>query len=163
MTVNQWFQVIAYFITLLVLAYPLGIYIARVFENKPFFLDRWFGWLERLVYRIIGVKQGEEMNWKSYALAMLLFNVVGGVILYAMQRLQAYFPLNPAGQAAVPPDLSFNTAISFITNTNWQFYGGETTMSYLTQMAGLAVHNFLSAATGMAERKPGFLGTSGWI
>ncbi len=150
MTANQWMQIIAYFVVLLVLAIPLGSYMAKVYENKPFFLSKWFGWLEKLIYRVCGVKAKQEMDWKGYALAMLLFNIVGGLILYAMERLQASLPLNPAGQSAVPPDLAFNTAISFITNTNWQFYGGETTMSYFTQMAGLAVHNFLCAASGMA-------------
>ena len=151
MTTNQWLQILFYFGALLALALPLGAYMAKVYENKPFFLSKWLGWLERLVYRLCGVKPEEEMDWKSYALAMLLFNIVGGLILYAIERFQASLPLNPAGQSAVPPDLAFNTAISFITNTNWQFYGGETTMSYLTQMAGLAVHNFLCAAcSGMA-------------
>ncbi len=150
MTTNQWVQILFYFGALLALSLPLGAYMAKVYENKPFFLSKWFGWLERLVYRLCGVKPEEEMDWKSYALAMLLFNIVGGLILYAIERFQASLPLNPAAQSAVPPDLAFNTAISFITNTNWQFYGGETTMSYLTQMAGLAVHNFLCAASGMA-------------
>ncbi|HEY5040210.1 MAG TPA: potassium-transporting ATPase subunit KdpA, partial [bacterium] len=150
MTTNQWLQIIAYFVVLLVLAIPLGAYMAKVYENKPFFLDKWFGWLEKLIYRLCGVKPKEEMDWKGYALAMLFFNIVGGLVLYAIERFQASLPLNPAGQSAVPPDLAFNTAISFITNTNWQFYGGESTMSYLTQMAGLAVHNFLCAASGMA-------------
>jgi K+-transporting ATPase ATPase A chain len=150
MTTNQWFQTIFYFVVLLVLARPLGVYMAKVYGDGPFFLQKWFGWLENLLYKLAGVKPKEEMDWKGYALAMLLFNIIGGIILYALERLQASLPLNPAGQSAVPPDLAFNTAISFITNTNWQFYGGETTMSYLTQMAGLAVHNFLCAASGMA-------------
>src|SRR5579883_3514087 len=150
MTTNQWLQIGFFFVVLLLLVKPLGIYIARVYENKHFFLDKWFGWLERLVYKICGVQPEKEMDWKGYALAMLLFNIVGGLILYAMERFQNHLPLNPAGQSAVPPDLALNTAISFITNTNWQNYGGESTMSYFTQMAGLAVHNFLSAATGMA-------------
>ncbi len=150
MTTNQWLQIAAYFVVLLVLSIPLGTYMAKVYENKPFFLEKLFGWLEKLIYKIAGVQPDKEMDWKGYALAMLLFNIVGGLILYAIQRFQASMPLNPAGQSAVPPDLAFNTAISFITNTNWQFYGGETTMSYFTQMAGLAVHNFLCAASGMA-------------
>src|SRR5579872_1258781 len=129
MTANQWLQIIAYFAVLLGLAIPLGAYMAKVYENKPLFLGKAFGWLERLVYRICGVKPDQEMDWKGYALAMLLFNIVGGLILYAMERFQASLPLNPAGQSAVAPDLALNTAISFITNTNWQFYGGETTMS----------------------------------
>jgi K+-transporting ATPase ATPase A chain len=150
MTTNQWLQIIVYFAVLLVLSMPLGAYMAKVYENKPFFLNKWFGWLEKLIYKVGGVHPEKEMDWKGYALAMLLFNIVGGLILYVIERVQASLPLNPAGQSAVPPDLAFNTAISFITNTNWQFYGGETTMSYLTQMAGLAVHNFLCAASGMA-------------
>jgi potassium-transporting ATPase potassium-binding subunit len=150
MTTNQWLQIIAYFAVLLVLAIPLGAYMTKVYENKPFFLNKWFGWLEMLIYKMGGIHPEKEMDWKGYALAMLLFNIVGGLILYAIERFQASLPLNPAGQSAVPPDLAFNTAISFITNTNWQFYGGETTMSYLTQMAGLAVHNFLCAASGMS-------------
>jgi K+-transporting ATPase ATPase A chain len=150
MTTNQWLQILFYFAVLLILARPLGTYMAKVYEDKPFFLERFFGWLEKLLYKLGGIKPKEEMDWKGYALAMLLFNIVGGLVLYALERLQASLPLNPAGQSPVPPDLAFNTAISFITNTNWQFYGGETTMSYLTQMGGLAVHNFLCAASGMA-------------
>ena len=149
MNANQWLQILFYFAVLFALAKPLGAYMARVYQGKPFFLDG-LGWLERLIYKLGGIDAKKEMNWKVYALAMLLFNVVGGILLYLMQRFQASLPLNPAGMAAVTPDSSLNTAISFITNTNWQGYGGESTMSYLTQMAGLAVHNFLSAATGMA-------------
>jgi K+-transporting ATPase ATPase A chain len=150
MTANQWFQILFYFAVLFALVKPLGLYMARVYENKPFRAARWLGWLENFIYRLGGVKSGEEMSWKTYALAMLVFNVVGGLALYILMRLQPFLFLNPAGQGAVTPDLSFNTAISFITNTNWQNYGGESTMSYLTQMAGLAVHNFLCAASGMA-------------
>src|ERR1700677_5146550 len=150
MTSNQWLQIIAYFVVLLVLSIPLGVYMAKVYENKPLFLGKLFGWLEKLIYKLAGIHPEKEMDWKGYALSMLLFNIVGGLILYAIERFQTSLPLNPAGQSAVPPDLAFNTAISFITNTNWQFYGGESTMSYLTQMAGLAVHNFLCAASGMA-------------
>jgi len=150
MTNNAWLQIGFYFLILLILVKPLGLYMARVYEGKDFGLNRWFGWLEKLIYRMGGIDPAQEMTWKIYALAMLLFNVVGGLILYAMMRFQNLLPFNPAGQGAVAPDLSFNTAISFITNTNWQNYGGESTLSYFTQMAGLAVHNFLSAATGMA-------------
>lgn len=150
MTTNQWVQILFYMAVLLALVKPLGLYMARVYENKPFFLDKWFGWLERLVYRLCGVQPGEEMDWKGYAIAMLLFNMVGGIVLYIIMRVQQHLPFNPAGQSPVAPDLAFNTAISFITNTNWQNYGGESTLSYFTQMAGLAVHNFLSAASGMA-------------
>ena len=143
MTTNQWIQILFYFAVLFALVKPLGLYMARVYENKPFWATRWLGWLENFIYRLGGVKSGEEMDWKTYALAMLVFNIVGGLVLYGLMRLQQFLFLNPAGQGAVTPDLSFNTAISFITNTNWQNYGGESTMSYLTQMAGLAVHNFL--------------------
>jgi K+-transporting ATPase ATPase A chain len=124
--------------------------MARVFENKPCGLDRVLGPVENGLYRLCGVKADQEMDWKVYALAFVLFNAVGGLVLYALMRLQAHLPLNPDGQSAVGEHLSFNTAMSFITNTNWQSYGGETTMSYLTQMAGLTVHNFVSAAGGMA-------------
>ncbi len=158
MTANQWAQILFYMIVLLALVKPLGLYMARVYGNKPFFLDKWLGWLERLVYRLCGIKLDVEMNWKSYALAMLLFNIVGGAILYIIMRVQQRLPFNPAGQSPVPPDLAFNTAISFITNTNWQNYGGESTLSYFTQMAGLAVHNFLSAASGMATLAAFFRG-----
>jgi len=124
--------------------------MARVYEGRPIGLDRVLGWLERLIYRLCGVRSGEEMGWKAYAVAMLLFNFLGFLAVYLLQRLQGALPLNPQGLGAVSPDSSFNTAVSFATNTNWQGYGGETTMSYLTQMLGLTVQNFVSAATGMA-------------
>src|SRR5580658_10575542 len=111
MTTNQWLQIIVYFAVLLVLSIPLGAYMAKVYENKPFFLNRWFGWLEKLIYKVGGVHPEKEMDWKGYALAMLLFNIVGGLILYVIERFQTSLPLNPAGQSAVPPDLAFNTAI----------------------------------------------------
>ena len=113
-------------------------------------LERGLGWLERLIYRAGGVRAGDEMGWKAYALAMLAFNIVGLFAVYLLQRLQGVLPLNPQGMAAVSPDSSFNTAVSFATNTNWQGYGGESTMSYLTQMLALTVQNFVSAASGMA-------------
>jgi K+-transporting ATPase ATPase A chain len=147
---QPWLQVLLYCVLLAALAKPLGLYMARVFENKPCGLDRVLGPVEKGLYRLCGVKADQEMNWKVYALAFVLFNAVGGLVLYALMRLQAHLPLNPDGQSAVGEHLSFNTAMSFITNTNWQSYGGETTMSYLTQMAGLTVHNFVSAAGGMA-------------
>jgi len=124
--------------------------MARVYQGERVFLSRVIGPVERFIYRIIRVRSDEEMDWKTYAVAILIFTLLGIVSLYALQRLQAFLPLNPKNLGAVSPDLSFNTAISFNTNTNWQSYSGETTMSYLTQMLGLAVHNFLSAATGMA-------------
>ena len=143
-------QIALYFFLLIVLAKPLGWYMARVYEGQPCGLDRVFGHLERLVYRLCGVRQDAEMHWQTYAAAMLFFNAMGMFGLYALQRLQGLFPLNPGGLGAVSTDLAFNTAASFATNTNWQAYGGETTLSYLTQMLGLTVQNFVSAATGMS-------------
>jgi K+-transporting ATPase ATPase A chain len=150
MTLNGYFQILLYVIVLLALVKPLGWYMARVYEGQPIGLDRILGPIERLIYKVCGVRAGEEMNWKTYAVAMLLFNAAGLFVLYALQRLQGYLPLNPQGFGAVSPDSAFNTAVSFATNTNWQGYGGESTMSYLTQMLGLGVHNFISAASGMA-------------
>jgi K+-transporting ATPase ATPase A chain len=149
-TANGVLQVALYLAILLLLAKPLGSYMARVYMGRRCGLDSLLGWLERLIYRAAGVRPAEEMGWKPYAVAMLLFNLAGLVILYGLQRLQGILPLNPMGLGAVSPDSSFNTAISFASNTNWQGYGGETTMSYLTQMLGLTVQNFVSAATGMA-------------
>jgi potassium-transporting ATPase potassium-binding subunit len=150
MTANGVLQLAFYLIVLLVLAKPLGAYMARVYEGRPIGLDRALGWLERLIYRASGVAPKAEMGWKTYALTMLIFNLAGLLAVYALQRIQGVLPLNPAGLGAVSPDSSFNTAVSFATNTNWQGYGGETTMSYLTQMLALTVQNFMSAATGMA-------------
>jgi K+-transporting ATPase ATPase A chain len=150
MTANDIFQIALYFAVLLLLAKPLGDYMTRVYENQPFVLDRLLGPVERIFYRICGISFEEEMDWKKYALAVLVFNVGGLLVVYLLQRVQGILPLNPQKFAAVSPDSSFNTAVSFATNTNWQGYGGESTMSYLTQMAGLGVQNFLSAATGMA-------------
>jgi len=150
MTGNGILQLAFYLIVLIALAKPLGAYMARVYEGRPIGLDRALGWLERLVYKAAGIAPELEMGWKTYALAMLLFNLAGVLTVYALQRLQGVLPLNPAGLGAVSPDSSFNTAVSFATNTNWQGYGGETTMSYLTQMLALTVQNFVSAATGMA-------------
>ncbi|MBW8878204.1 MAG: potassium-transporting ATPase subunit KdpA [Acidobacteria bacterium] len=151
MTANALLQIILYFVVLLALAKPLGAWMARVYEGKSLFgLDRILGPVERLTYRLCGVRAGEEMDWKGYAFALLLFSVVSLIVLYLQQRVQQWLPLNPQQLGAVTPDSSFNTAASFTTNTNWQGYGGESTMSYLTQMAGLAVHNFGSAAAGMA-------------
>jgi K+-transporting ATPase ATPase A chain len=141
---------VVYMLVLLGLAWPLGIYIAAVLQGKPVVLDRVLGPVERLLYRLCGVDAQEEMDWKGYALAMFLFSVAGVVVLYALQRAQGWLPLNPDGMTAVEPGLAFNTAMSFITNTNWQAYSGESTMSYLVQMLGLTVHNFVSAATGIA-------------
>ncbi len=150
MTANGLLQLVFYVVVLLLLAKPLGAYMARVYEGRPTWLDRPLGWLERLVYRLSGVRADQEMSWKVYALTMLLFNVAGLLLVYLLQRVQGVLPLNPQGFGAVSPDSSFNTAVSFASNTNWQGYGGETTMSYLTQMLALTVQNFVSAATGMA-------------
>jgi len=150
MASNLILQLGFYVIVLLALAKPLGAYMARVYTGRGCGLDRALGWLERLIYRLAGVRADEEMTWKTYALTMLLFNLSGLLAVYALQRLQGVLPLNPEGLAAVSPDSSFNTAVSFATNTNWQGYGGESTMSYLTQMLALTVQNFVSAAAGMA-------------
>jgi K+-transporting ATPase ATPase A chain len=150
MTANGILQIIIYLVVLLLLVRPLGAYMARVYEGEHIFLDQILGPVERLIYRLAGVDPEEEMNWKTYALAMLLFNALGILILYGIQRLQGILPLNPQGLGAVSPDLAFNSAVSFGSNTNWQNYGGETTLSYLTQMSGMTVQNFVSAAMGMA-------------
>lgn len=150
MTINGALQIGLYLIALVALVKPLGWYMARVYEGMPVGVDRVLGPVERWIYRLAGVRASEEMDWKTYAVAMLLFNGAGLLALYTLQRLQGFLPLNPQGFGAVPPDLAFNTAASFATNTNWQAYGGETTMSYLTQMVGMTVQNFVSAATGMA-------------
>jgi K+-transporting ATPase ATPase A chain len=143
-------QILLYLVALLLLAWPLGHYIARVFEGGATLLDPVFGPVERLIYRMGGIDATREHGWKQYAVAILVFNLLGFVVVYLLQRLQGVLPLNPQGFAGVTPDSAFNTAVSFATNTNWQGYGGETTMSNLTQMLGLGVQNFLSAATGMA-------------
>ena len=150
MTMNNMGQIILYFVVLLGLVKPLGWYMARVYEVKPCGLDRLLGPVERAVYRFCGIRPADEMDWKIYGIAMLVSNAAGLLFLYGLQRLQYLLPLNPAGLGVVSPDLAFNTAASFATNTNWQAYGGETTLSYLTQMIGLTVQNFVSAATGMA-------------
>ena len=150
MTGNDILQLVLYFVVLLLLAKPLGIYMAQVYEGQPSGLDRVLGPLERLFYRLCGIRPEEGMSWKKYTGAVLAFSAAGLFFVYFLQRVQGMLPLNPQKFSAVSPDSSFNTAVSFITNTNWQGYGGETTMSYLTQMAGLAVQNFVSAAAGMA-------------
>ena len=150
MTANGALQVGTYVVVLLALAKPLGGFMARVYESERTWLDPVLRPIERLVYRAAGVRPDEGMDWKTYATAMLVFNALGMLVVYGLQRLQGILPLNPQGMAAVTPDSSFNTAASFASNTNWQGYAGEATMSYLTQMLGLAVQNFVSAATGMA-------------
>jgi K+-transporting ATPase ATPase A chain len=150
MSVFDWLQIGLYLVVLLLLVKPLGAYMAHVFQGERVFISRVIGPVERFIYRIVGIRSDEEMNWKTYAVVVLLFNVAGLLLVYALQRLQSALPLNPQNLGAVSPDLSFNTAVSFATNTNWQSYGGESTLSYLTQMVGLTVQNFLSAATGIA-------------
>jgi potassium-transporting ATPase potassium-binding subunit len=150
MTANAWLQLALYLVVLIGLARPLGGFMARVYEGEPHLLSRLLGPVERLCYRWMGVRVEEEMDWKRYATAVLLFSFVGFLFVYALERLQGFLPLNPAGMGPVEAKVAFNTAVSFVTNTNWQAYGGEATMSYLTQMGGLAVQNFVSAAAGMA-------------
>ena len=146
----NWLQLLFYMVVLLLLVKPLGAFMARVYQGERTFLDPVLHPVERLIYRLCGVHPDEEMNWKVYALAMMIFNCFGLLFVYALQRLQGLLPLNPQSLNAVSPDSSWNTAVSFATNTNWQGYTGEVTMSYLTQMLALTVQNFVSAATGMA-------------
>lgn len=150
MTVNGFFQIGLYLVVLGGLVKPLGGYMAKVYAGEPNMLSRALGPVERLVYRLLCVNPGEEMSWKTYAIACILFKFSFFILLFLLMRMQDVLPLNPQNCSAVAPDLAFNTAASFITNTNWQAYGGESTMSYLTQMSGLAVQNFVSAAQGMA-------------
>src|SRR4029079_12915966 len=150
MTGNGWLQIGVYLLAILAVTPPLGRFMARVFNRERTWLDPALGPLERGIYRLTGVNASHEMRWTEYAFAMLTFSVVSMLVLYLVQRVQQWLPFNPQGFPAVPPALAFNTAASFTTNTNWQAYGGESTMSYLTQMAGLAFHNFVSAATGIA-------------
>ena len=138
-----------YLVVLLLLVKPLGSYIANVMEGRPIWPLRMGARLEGFVYRVSGIDPSAQMGWKRYTLSLLVFNTLGALAVYALQRLQLWLPLNPQGFASVSPDSSFNTAVSFVTNTNWQGYSGESTLSYLTQMAGLTVQNFLSAATGI--------------
>jgi K+-transporting ATPase ATPase A chain len=150
MTLNGWFQIALYCVVVTLLVKPFGGFMTRVFTGERTFLSPVIGPLERGIYRVSGVDEKEEQHWITYGVAMLLFSVAGFVFLYALQRLQAVLPFNPQGLDPVAPDLAFNTSISFVTNTNWQSYTPESTMSYLTQMAGLTMHNFVSAATGIA-------------
>ena len=151
MTTNGLLQIFLFIAILVAVVRPLGSFMARVYEGRPLRgFDRVLGPVERLIYRLCGVRPDEEMDWKAYTVAVLLFSAAGMIVLYLQQRLQPWLPFNPQKFGAVSADSSFNTAASFTTNTNWQAYAGETTMSYFTQMAGLAVHNFTSAATGMA-------------
>ena len=150
MPLNAYLQIAAYFAVLLALAKPLGTYIARVYQRQPVLIDPAVAPLENWLYRVVGVRPAQEMSWTSYATALLTTNLLGFLGLYLLQRVQAVLPLNPQGLGNVSSDLAFNTAASFATNTNWQSYAGETTLSYLTQMVGVTVQNFMSAATGMA-------------
>ena len=150
MTADAVVQLTLYCVLLVAVAKPLGGYMARVYQGEARFAERVIGPVERILYRLLHIDPREEMTWKTYAVATVLFNVAGLLVVYLLQRLQGSLPANPAALAAVTPDSSFNTAVSFASNTNWQGYGGESTMSYLTQMLGLSVQNFLSAATGMA-------------
>ena len=150
MTANGWFQIIVFLLLILAVTKPLGVFMTRVFNRERTFLDPVLRPIERLIYKLCFVDESHEMRWTEYSFAMLLFSVVSMLLLYLLQRAQGYLPLNPQKLAAVPQALAFNTAASFTTNTNWQNYSGETTMSYLTQMAGLAYHNFTSAAVGIA-------------
>src|ERR1700682_1198018 len=150
MTANGWLQIGIFLALIFAITKPLGMFITRVFNGEHTFMDRALRPVERLLYRLTGVDEHHEMRWTEYAFAMLLFSAVSMLVLYLLQRVQGFLPLNPQKLGAVPPDLAFNTAASFTTNTNWQAYVPETTMSYLTQMAGLAYHNFISAAVGIA-------------
>jgi K+-transporting ATPase ATPase A chain len=146
-SVSAWALLALFLVVLGVLAWPFGRYLAAICDGR---LPRWMQTAEAPLYRLAGVSPGQPMYWRGYAVALLVFNVLGALIVYGLQRMQGWLPLNPAGMAAVSPDSAFNTAVSFATNTNWQGYAGESTMSHLTQMLGLAVQNFLSAATGIA-------------
>jgi K+-transporting ATPase ATPase A chain len=151
MTLNGWLQIAVFFLLVLAITKPLGIFMAKVFNRERTFLDPVLRPLERLIYRLTRVNEETEMPWTEYAIAMLLFSTVSMLLLYLMQRVQGFLPFNPQKLGAVSPaHVAFNTAASFTTNTNWQAYSGETTMSYFTQMAGLAFHNFVSAAVGIA-------------
>lgn len=150
MTFNGWLQILLFFGIVLLTTKPHGAYMARVFSGERTPLDPVLRPVERLLYRVTGVDPAREMRWTEYAISILLFSVVSMFVLYLLQRTQNYLPLNTQDLPNVAPDLAFNTAASFVTNTNWQSYTGETTMSYLTQMAGLAYQNFASAAVGIA-------------
>lgn len=150
MTINGWIQILIFCGIIIALVKPLGSYMTRVFTGERTFLSPVLVPIERGLFRLAGTSEREEQHWTSYTAAMLLFNLAGFLLLYFLQRAQGSLPFNPMGMANVPADLAFNTATSFVTNTNWQNYGGESTMSYLTQMAGLTVQNFVSAATGVA-------------
>src|SRR5258705_11362935 len=151
MTANGWLQIGLFLFLVFLVTKPIGIFMTKVFNREKTFMDPVLRPLEKLLYRVTGVDETHEMRWTEYAVSMLLFSLVSMIVLYLMERLQGYLPFNPQKLGAVNPShLAFNTAASFTTNTNWQAYAGETTMSYFTQMAGLAYHNFVSAAVGIA-------------
>jgi potassium-transporting ATPase potassium-binding subunit len=151
MTANGWFQILFFLALIFLVTKPMGVFMTKVFNRERTFMDPVLRPLEKLLYRVTGVDENHEMRWTEYAVSMLLFSLVSMLVLYLMERVQGFLPFNPQKLGAVsPPQLAFNTAASFTTNTNWQNYSGETTMSYFTQMAGLAYHNFVSAATGIA-------------
>src|SRR5262249_8002982 len=150
MTINGWLQILVFFAVVLAVTKPAGIFMTKVFSRERTWLDPVLRPAERLLYKVTGVDEDHEMRWTEYCISMLLFSAVSMLLLYLLQRVQLALPLNPQKFGGVAPDLAFNTAASFTTNTNWQFYSGENTMSYLTQMAGMAYHNFASAAVGIA-------------
>src|ERR1700757_848393 len=150
MTANGWFQIALYLLVIFLVTKPLGVFMTRVFSREKTFLDPILRPIEKLVYRLTGVDEKHEMRWTEYAVAMLLFSGISMGLLYFIERTQKWLPFNPQKFPNVEPGLAFGTAASFTTNTSWQVYSGESTMSYLTQMAGLAYHNFASAAVGIA-------------
>ncbi len=145
MSLMSWLQIVLYFLALLLLAKPLGAFMAGVYQGEHTFLTPIFKPVENLIYRSMGVRPDDEMGWKTYTVAMLLFSLFGFAVVFLLQRLQGFLPFNPQGLGTVAPDLAFNTAASFVSNTNWQSYSGEITLSYLTQMLALTVQNFVSA------------------
>ena len=149
MTVTGWIQILVFCATIVAVTKPLGVFMFRVFETARPPLPRVLGKLERLIYRLSGIDPAKEQDWKGYTFALLAFSALGVLVTYVIQRTQHLLPFNPQHFPAVGPELAFDTAASFTTNTNWQSYSGESTMSYLTQMAGLAWHNFMSAAAGL--------------
>src|SRR4029450_1955482 len=160
MTINGWIQILLFAAIIFAITKPLGNYMYRVFEGDRQPLPRLFGAIERLLYKLCGLAPKQHQDWKQYTLAMLVFSAITLLVTYGIERLQHVLPLNPQNFPPVAPDLAFNTAASFTTNTNWQSYSGESTMSYLTQMAGLAWHNFMSAAVGIGMRD--HLPLAGW-
>jgi potassium-transporting ATPase potassium-binding subunit len=150
MTANGWFQIGFFLLVIFLITKPLGVFLAHVFSGEKTFLDPVLRPIEKFVYRLTGIDEKHEMRWTEYAVAMLLFSAVSMALLYLMERVQKFLPLNPQKFVNLEPGLAFGTAASFTTNTNWQAYSGESTVSYFTQMAGLAYHNFASAAVGIA-------------